>query len=961
MKFCKLACCLSVLVSAKAFADSEGWQNVDPSRKFPAPVREIWRASFEDGLKGFTVDWRDGATGEVAVVSRNGRKYLGIRKRNSSGCVVVTAPNILSLPPGTRLQAAAGCESDNADCEYSYGFLCVWNGPEDLSYRSLGPYGRGGPKMTQIANTPSGFPDRKLAHGEVKGDGPVSVAIVVAGAASTSVWSEWTVEDFMVAQKEWTQKVRNRRPPSTDGQKELSDAEFDAFVADSADHTAKVVTRDGYSTFLVDGKAKPPVFFKGSTSVETKGFYGGAKMAEAGMDLQSVSVRLGTTKRADQGKGYWSKDGFDVKGAVAQLWAGMKRAPKAKYLLSVDVSAYPEFCDEHPEETWINDFGQRVFGHNVHSGYFLPKKMGPQHWYWPSNHSLVWREAAKTRLAELIDELKRTGLSKLIVGVHLAGYHDGQFATVHPDYSKPAIAAFRRWLKEKYGTVEALRAAWGDPAADFESATPKVFHANYGTHPYFLLPQDRPLADFAAFLKKGPLLMQEDFSRHVKRCFGKDIVTVRYCMSPFGGTFCSAYDITPFLKSDTIDVLCAQPDYGRRVPGVPIGNRLPMESFHANGKMFFNEFDLRTYGAMTSWESELAALSYSRADDDAMFATIDRKLAGQMYARRMGWWYLDMAGGWFEPDGVASDIAGVLAVGRELGADRPSAWRPDVAFVTDEDGALLRNTFSQYYNPDESVTLGRQVQTLAASGVPCDGWVLEDWLENPSLADRYRTIVFWGLYEIDAKREKLLSRLMGGRRTLVFLAGTGRSSGIGKLGFGLGEKRAPAQHGTCAEPGVGWNMTALVQEPKITSYMGVTNGWMWLLNSPTRLYLTESPSQKVLARFTEDGTVAVAERKDGRSKLVYVASYGGLTPEYFHHLALESGAYVPTDGCGLEVDMNGDFVSVHCLVPGAYAFRLPFKAKVANLKTGEVFPAATEFRMRLTAGETRWYRLRRED
>ena len=959
----RLVFCLPVLAAGMVFADSEGWQNVDPSRKFPAPVKELWRAPLDRGIAAFDVEWRDGATGVVSVVKAGSRHVLKIAKRNAVGYVLVRAREPFAVPAGTKLRSCVGCEARNADCEYSYGFPKLYGGKEDLTYFSrLDTQGRGGPMMTQIANTAPGMPIRKITHfiaDAVTGTN-VMAAIVVAGAPSTSVWSEWTAEDYVAARDAWNEKVRNRKPPtSTVAQAEPTDAEFDALLAAEPDHTARVERKDGVARLLLDGKAVPPVFFKGSTGGGVKGFFGGAKLAEAGMDLQGTHVRFGVTKR--QESGFWSKDGFDVTGAVAEVRKAMKRAPKAKFLLGVDLSAYPEFSDEHPDEIWLNDEMRKVFGHNVHSPYSLPKQMDPsRHWYWISNHSLVWREAVKRNLTVLIDELKRTGLSRRIVGIHLAGYHDAQFATAHPDYSKPAIAAFRRWLRTRYRDEAALRSAWLDGTVTFDTATPPVLKDAHAKHNYFIPGKDQPIIDSQAFLKKGPFFMQEDVSRHVKACFGKDIVTVRYCMGAISGCWCSAYDITPFAKSDTVDILCAQPSYGRRVPGFPVGNRLPLESFHRNGKLFLNEFDLRTYGAYTGWEGELAAIQYGRADDDAMWRSINRKLAGQMFAKHMGWWYLDMAGGWFEPDAIAADIGDTLATGRRLEALPRNPWHPDVAFVTDEDGALYRNIIRHYFNPDEQMMNGDQVQALAGSGVPCDNWLLEDWLEDPGLAKGYRTIVFWGLYDIDERRARLLKALEGEGRTLIFLAGTGYSRGIERIGFRIGEKPFPAQHETKAEAGVPWNMNSLLHSSKLTDLIGVKGGWPWQLQSPARLYLEESPDQKVMARFTEDGTVAIAERKDGGSKLVYIASYGGLTPDYFHHLAKESGAYVPVDGHGLEVDMNGDFISIHCLVPGEYVFRLPHPARVRNLKTGEAGSGMSgEIRMKLTAGETRWYGLER--
>jgi hypothetical protein len=192
---------------------------------------------------------------------------------------------------------------------------------------------------------------------------------------------------------------------------------------------------------------------------------------------------------------------------------------------------------------------------------------------------------------------------------------------------------------------------------------------------------------------------------------------------------------------------------------------------------------------------------------------------------------------------------------------------------------------------------------------------------------------------------------------LVFVAGAGGARGGERLGFRLGEKPFPAKHETVAEPTVKWNMNSLMHARKI-GMIGVSTGWPWQFNSPSRLYLEPASGQKPMARFTEDGTIAVAERSDAAAKLVYVAAYGGLTPDYFHHLAKESGAYVPTAGHGLEIDMNGDFISVHCLVSGRYDFTLPRKCEVVNMKSGKKEPVSgTVLPLDLEAGETAWFQL----
>jgi hypothetical protein len=114
----------------------------------------------------------------------------------------------------------------------------------------------------------------------------------------------------------------------------------------------------------------------------------------------------------------------------------------------------------------------------------------------------------------------------------------------------------------------------------------------------------------------------------------------------------------------------------------------------------------------------------------------------------------------------------------------------------------------------------------------------------------------------------------------------------------------------------------------------------------------------VLARYVSDGLPALAERLDGACRRVYVCEPSGLTPLLMNRLARESGAYVAVARDGLQVDMNGDFVSVHCLLPGTYEFRMPFAARLVNLCSGACEPVIDGVvKMTLTAGETCRFRL----
>ena len=283
----------------------------------------------------------------------------------------------------------------------------------------------------------------------------------------------------------------------------------------------------------------------------------------------------------------------------------------------------------------------------------------------------------------------------------------------------------------------------------------------------------------------------------------------------------------------------------------------------------------------------------------------------------------------------------------------PSAPNPaEAALVVDEDGMLLRNTVSSYYNLDEERLVGAQQMLLAGSGVPYDQLLIDDLLRDPAIAKRYRTIVFCGMYYIDRRRKALLDSLKSDGRVVVFLSGTGASGGIEATGFEIRQEESPQNHCVVAESGMDVDMFSYADHFVRMRHLGesVTGYWQ-----PRRISVVEKQGVKVLARYAKGGLPAVAEKKEDGFKEVYICDAAGLTPQYFNALVRESGGYVAARS-GLQVDMNADFASIHCLVPGRYDFRLPRKCQIVDLDDGTIASSdAQNVSLDLFAGETRWY------
>ena len=901
----------------------------------------VWTADLSSGRDAFSVELCDGAEGSVRFITTDGACSIEIEKANDIGWIVVSPKEKVVVPEGTALQSYAKVVGSRNDPEYSLGFLRMWGQRRTLRYfGELDGRGGGGLAMSVLLNTPADRALRKTCRylADAEHGTEVTPAIVVAGKRSRSTWTAWGIEDLKSAERRWSERLKLLEPRDRTGECQDED-EFAVSLSSDIDHTAQVSQRNGVPVLLVDGKEHVPVFFKGKMPgvAGAKNHYCGRSMETNGIDVQVVTVRFGDSPKV---RGWWTTKGFDAKGAAGEVRTAMRLAPKSVFVLTVILDAYPEFSEEHPDEVWRTADGRVVWGNDVHANYSLdPSTFKSRHWPWVSCSSRVWLDEVKVHLASLVDELKREGLSKRIVGIHLGGYHDHQFATRHPDFSKPAVEGFKNWQKNALGRV-----VW-DKAPSY---------AECGA--YLVPGRDDHQIAYMRYLKRRAFEVQEEVARLFKARIGKPTIAARWCMDAWGGTYCSTYDIAPFVKSDAIDIIAPQPNYERRLPGLAIGQRHPTASYRLNGKLMLNEFDLRTYGAVQGNESELRVTGLSQATDFYEWKTIYRKCAGQQLASRMGWWFYDMAGGWFEPPEISADIAKSMKVVKAVALRIPSAPNPaEAALVVDEDGMLLRNTVSSYYNLDEERLVGAQQMLLAGSGVPYDQLLIDDLLRDPAIVKRYRTIVFCGMYYIDRRRKALLDSLKSDGRVVVFLSGTGASGGVEATGFEIRQEESPQNHCVVAESGMDVDMFSYADHFVRMRYLGDSVSGYW---QPRRISVVEKQGVKVLARYAKGGLPAVAEREGDGFKEVYICDAAGLTPQYFNALVRESGGYVAARS-GLQVDMNADFASIHCLVPGRYDFRLPRECQMVDLDDGTIVSSdAQNVSLDLFAGETRWYILK---
>lgn len=713
-----------------------GWRNNGLRRyELPKPTKLLWSAPYDEGLDAFLVSWNNGAAGKVRIVDTRFGKGLEILKTNDIGSVCIRPKKPFNLPPGMRTKCFAAMSSQSYDFEFAYGVLRVGavGNESQIPHGESGIAVAGAMRMRGMPNTAPNAYEEKYAFGDSVKDGECqTTSITISGAASHSVWSAWRIEDAEAAIVAVKENV-TRKPfikSHTYNSEMIPEDIFNQKIATDVEHSANVRMKDGFPRFFIDGTEQPLVLYRSQKGAEdgVVRFAGGSLARSVPLMVFPINFR-GVPPR----RGLWNEEGFDVDVAVEEVRKGMRCAADSMFVLAIGLSAYPTFTTRHPNETWRTEEGRLVCGNfNLANKTIAPGETPPKgYWPWVSYHSQIWREQVKTNLTILVRALKDAGLSKRIVGIHLFGFHDGQFAVERADYSTPAIEAYRRWT----GRADAMP----PPMKDKPVFDPDI---------------DKENIEWIQFQKRAPFAMLEDLSRHLRSEFAKDLIFFRWCMWPLGDAMRGAWDITPFVESDTFDVIVPQPTYPRRAPAIPNGIVMPYSSINRNGKLFLFEFDLRTWGMWSERETEMRDAGVCRARDLEEWCSIHRKLAGEMFARHCGFWYYDMAESWFRPTEISNDIEEVLSFARKLAARKPSLWRPQVAFVIDEESLFRANLSIPHgdidYDKDVKTSTGRpniymlllgQLNRLAASGVPFDVYLAKDFDSDPALAATYRYVV----------------------------------------------------------------------------------------------------------------------------------------------------------------------------------------------------------------------------
>ena len=521
-------------------------------------------------------------------------------------------------------------------------------------------------------------------------------------------------------------------------------------------------------------KGLPALFVNGSLTSSLTFFARNAKDAQPFLNAGFTIVDFGVPF------GWVGPEQYDFTGTDAVMEEFLKTNPKLLALPRFNITPGDWWCRAFPREVAARPDGTPAVSHH----------QGPQPQCHPSFASDKYRQLARGALRAFLTHLE----SKY--GDRIVGYFPGNgvygewlswnsYWEIEPgapppgkfgfeDYSQPAQAAFRRWLKQKYAArVDDLRRAWGDPAVTFAAAAvPSEETRKRPTHGIFFDPAvSRQAPDYFEFFNDlvSDVLLEQCRStkefvarRKIAGVFYGYLWTNKQYLSMNHSGHLGFHKV---LKSPDVDFIAGPHDYNNR--GVGGGNTAQTltDSIALHGKLYFNEVDTETHLQRRQWRWGDSLRNPRNFQETRGLLLRDFAYA---FTKGFGMWYMDLLGGTYNDPEITEFLSQVRALDQKyLDAAKLSA--PDIAVIVDADS--LRSVPTG--EPFLSALLPAQKQfELNYIGAPYDAYLLPD-LEDPAMRD-YKLYIFLNAFAVSpAERNAIHARLKRNHATALWVYAPG--------------------------------------------------------------------------------------------------------------------------------------------------------------------------------------------
>lgn len=611
----------------------------------------------------------------------------------------------------------------------------------------------------------------------------------------------------------------------------------------------------------------------------------------------------------------WTADGListeAVDEAVARVLAG---APEAFLLPRIEIVTPDWWLNSHAGELCVTTLDGDALTRTAN----------------PSYASDLWRGNIAGALRLLIDHMEAAPYADHIIGYELAAGPQGRWlswnyhsAAPFSDYGPAMTAAFQTWLSGRYGSMESLRGAWGQPVrpatdrpgavkalTDWSQAEVPQPAARKAARTWLLDPAvHASVADYHLASSEMIVGAIEALAQTVREATsGKKL-----CGAAYGHLIAlGAEGVSPgragqlaagkALRSSSVDFLVAPP--GQSAPG-PLS--MPAASAARLSKAVLPALDS---DAGESWEHLPAAA---------------------------------------QTCGAACVTTGLMAPGiHDWMAQADASSVAQIALIVDEESAACLAAGTAF----TPKLFGSQISELQRCGAPFDTWLLEDFLSRP--LPPYRMYVFLNAFKADpAQLRQAVEEQAQGGAVVVWI---GAPAGIRSSFSGRSVKTLTDITVSLTVDAGQWQATVGGARPPLLS--GLEGPVTYGIEQSAGPFLQVIDNHvDILGTNAKGRPTLVARRGDAYSTVLSLAP--GIPHAILRELARAAGVHI-YDEAGDRMTVNRSFIAIGPGPNESRIIRLPESADVYELPgMRQIVQQGQEFPATLSATDTRLFLVRR--
>ena len=633
---------------------------------------------------------------------------------------------------------------------------------------------------------------------------------------------------------------------------------------------------------------------------------------------------------------------YDFSALDEVVYETLQGAPSAKLMLMLDADPPTWWFRKNP-----NAYAVDSKGNNVGISYASEK----------------WREDVGVYYQALIEHVLAQPYAghmfavKISAGTTFEWQYYGVSLSECADFGVDALNAFRKWLKEKYVTDEALAEAWGRKGITCDTATVPTYEERKALTYETLLDgkSQRNVIDFHTFMCD----MTTDSILYLAKVV-KEAIDNKWIVGTYNGylTHGLTYEanglanasIAKIIASPYIDFLCSPICYDERLIGMSASYMMMVDTIISAGKLPIIECDSRTvyFDSKTTSPALLGEWGKTYTLKESIEA-LKRDFANMMIKGAGLWWY-DMYGGWFDDPEIYSMIKAAKAEW-DRAVNQPVKSNSKIAFVVGDDIATtLAYSFDGTYHFLYEA-LYEQKESLGHIGTSYDMLYLSD-IED-GFAREYDVYLILATNVTEKQKAAIGKYLKKDGKTIIWVGVPGIYGADGSMSVDY--VSALTDITLAKAPSSNYGIKIIGNETYTKGLDGKLYGRINSTKVDPMLYVTDK-SAETLGKIYNSNLTGLAAKavqtEDGGYYMSIYSAVGNIPEELLRNILRICGVKLVESENDV-VFRNSDYVSVASPYGGKKTIEFDYKVDVYDVFKGEyIAKNVTTVEVEMEAGTT---------